>query len=173
MKIQKDLYPIYISIAVVSLGIGIVMPLIPLIIRESGASTFMVGLAATLMGLSFAISSFPIGKRIDNAGSKKIIISGLVIYGLSLLALPHFNNIIAFCVIRMIEGIGWAAVWMGAETLINQISVPENRARNMGYYGLAVAIGMAGGPIMGMYLSHTSIFLPFYFCFYLRPMHSK
>ena len=167
MEIQKELYILYISIAVASLGIGIVIPLIPILIKGSGASTFEVGLAATLMALSFALSSFPIGKIIDKIGAKKILISGLVIYSLSIVAFPYFNNITMFSVIRIIEGIGWAAVWMGAETLVNQISAPENRARNMGYYGLSVAIGMAAGPIIGVYFFQTSIFLPFYLGFIL------
>lgn len=165
MKIQRELYILYISIAVASLGIGIVVPLIPLIIKESGASTFMVGLAATLMALSFALASFPIGRIIDKIGTKKILIFGLIIYSIPILAFPYFNNIIMFSILRIIEGIGWAAVWMSTETSVNQISAPENRARNMGYYGSSVAIGMAAGPIIGMYLIQTSIFLPFYFCF--------
>ena len=165
MKIQRELYILYLSIAVASLGIGIVVPLIPLIIKESGASTFMVGLAATLMALSFALASFPIGRIIDKIGTKKILIFGLIIYSIPILAFPYFNNIIMFSILRIIEGIGWAAVWMSTETSVNQISAPENRARNMGYYGSSVAIGMAVGPIIGMYLIQTSIFLPFYFCF--------
>jgi len=43
----------------------------------------------------------------------------------------------------MVEGAGGAAVWVGTETMINLLSNPDNRPRNLGFYATFVGAAFA------------------------------
>ncbi|MCF0223908.1 MAG: MFS transporter [Fibrobacter sp.] len=159
---------LFSAITVASLGIGLVIPIIPVLVKDAGAGqNLFVGLSATIMALSFSLSSIPLGKWIDKTNSKNSILLGLVIYGLSMAFFPLFNDVLPFFIIRTIEGIGWAGIWIGTETTINQMSSEKNRGQNMGIYGFCISLGMACGPVMGTYLLEYGIFYPFLICSFL------
>ena len=163
-----NLFALYFAIGVASLGIGVVLPIIPMIIKgESGSENLYMGLSATIMALSFSLSSFPIGKWIDKTCPKNAILFGLAIYCAAMSLFPYFHNITAFLAIRALEGVGWGAIWMGAETQINLMSDTNERGRNMGIYGLCVSLGMAGGPLIGTFLLDYGIAKPFFACIFL------
>lgn len=163
---RMTLLSIFFAIGIASLGIGIVIPIIPSLIKNvSEGHNLYMGLSATIMALTFSLASFPIGIWIDKTCSKNAIIFGLIVYGLSMLMFPLFNSLSSFLIIRGIEGIGWGGIWMGTETLINQLSPPKERGRNMGIYGFSIALGMGGGPMIGAWFTKFGIVYPFAICF--------
>ncbi len=163
IKLQRDLLSIYVALFISSLGFGIVIPLIPLLVEKTGANSFDIGLIATTMAVSFTFSSIPIGRAIDKIGSRLIITLGLILYGSTMLVLPMLTDLKSFFILRVIEGIGSAAIWIGVETYINLISNKNERSKNMGYYGMSVGLGLFGGPMVGMSFSQQHLFIPFLF----------
>lgn len=162
---KMSLITIFAAITIASLGIGIVLPIIPMLIKDaSGSQNIFIGLSATIMSLSFSLSSFPLGRWIDKTSPKNSMILGLIVYGFAVFLFPWFHGVTAFLIIRAIEGIGWGGIWMGTETLINQLSSPSNRGRNMGIYGFCISVGMAGGPMIGTFLLDYGIIWPFLIC---------
>ncbi|GAW31620.1 MFS transporter [Carboxydocella sp. JDF658] len=149
-NIQKQLLTLYLCIAVGGIGMGVVIPLIPLTLRDQGISTTTIGLIATTMSVSGALFAVPIGKLVDKFGSKVVLLTGLAIYGVCMLIFPFAKTIISYYIIRAIEGIGWAAIWVGTETIINLLSSPEDRIRNLGLYGVFTGLGIGVGPLLGM-----------------------
>jgi MFS family permease len=117
------------------------------------------------MFAAFTLASFPLGALIDKVGSKPILISGLVVYGASILLFALIRDIRLFFLVRALEGVGGAAVSVATETMINQLSGPNERAQRMSYYGLAVGIGWALGPIVGTSLFGVYPWLPFVACY--------
>jgi MFS family permease len=157
----KAFWAIYISVGVSYLGVGLVAPLISIVLSERGADTFVVGLVGTTMFAAFTVASFPIGKATDRIGPKPILIAGLVVYGVSILLFAFIQDIVLFFVVRAIEGIGAAAISVATETMISQLSAPDERARRMSYYALSVGMGWAAGPILGTVMFNLRPGAPF------------
>ncbi len=162
MSREKAFLAIYISVAISYLGVGLVAPLISIVLAEHGANSVIVGLVGTTMFAAFTLASYPIGAWIDRIGAKPVLIGGLVVYGVSLLLFAFINSIALFFVMRFIEGIGAAAISVGTETMIGQLSRPHERARRMSFYALSVGAGWALGPMAGALLFQVHPGLPFY-----------
>jgi len=156
---------IYLSVAISYLGVGLVAPLIAIVLAEHGATSFIVGLVGTTTFASFTLSSFPIGRAIDKVGAKPILITGLVLYGFSILLFALIGSVGLFFTVRAIEGVGAAAISVATETLIGKLSRPDERARRMSYYALSVGVGWVAGPLTGGLLFKVRPHLPFYLCF--------
>ncbi|HET9531447.1 MAG TPA: MFS transporter, partial [Blastocatellia bacterium] len=157
----KAFWAIYTSVAVSYLGVGLVAPLIALVLKDHGADSFIVGLVGTTMFAAFTLASFPIGKTTDRIGPKPVLISGLIVYGVSILLFAFIEDIALFFIVRAVEGVGAAAISVATETMISQLSEPYERARRMSYYALSVGLGWAAGPMTGTLLYALQPSAPF------------
>jgi MFS family permease len=156
---------IYLSIGLSYVGVGLVAPLISIVLAEHGENSFVVGLIGTTMFTAFTAATFPIGAATDRLGPKRVLISGLVIYGSAIFLFAFIRVTWLFFAVRAIEGVGAAAISVATETMIGLLSEPNERARRMSYYALSVGIGWAAGPIAGTLLFGLSPRLPFFGCF--------
>ncbi|HWO01995.1 MAG TPA: MFS transporter, partial [Blastocatellia bacterium] len=84
MPNAKEFWAIYLSIAISYLGVGLVAPLIAIVLSEHGENSFMIGLTGTTMFAAFTVASFPIGATTDRLGPKRVLVGGLVVYGVSI-----------------------------------------------------------------------------------------
>jgi MFS family permease len=164
---SRSFTAIYTSVAIGYLGVGLVAPLIAIVLSSRGADSFVVGLVGTTMFAAFTVASFPIGAATDRFGPRLVLISGLVVYGTSVLLFALIQSTGLFFAVRASEGIGGAAISIATETMISQMSGPGERARRMSYYALAVGVGWAAGPIAGTALYASRPELPFFACFVL------
>ncbi len=161
---QVNLWIVLLNIGIAALGIGFVYPLIPLLLSKADISPSFIGLTGTLMALAGALAALPAGRLIDRLGSKKVMAAGLGLYAVSMLMFPFFNSWPAFAVLRMLEGAAGAAIWVSTETMINLLSNPANRARNLGFYTTFVGAGFGLGPLFGSFLVRYSVFYAFWAC---------
>jgi MFS family permease len=160
----KEFLAVYLSVAISYLGVGLVAPLIAIVLSKHGENSFMVGLTGTAMFAAFTLASFPVGAATDRVGPKRILVGGLVIYGVSILLFALIKVTWLFFVVRAVEGVGGAAISVAAETMVNKLSAPDERARRMSHYGLSVGIGWAVGPLAGTLLYEVRPELPFVAC---------
>lgn len=144
-----------------------VAPLIPLVIRDVGASAATIGQIASVYFLSFTIFTPFLGRIVDRIRAKKVIITGLTIYAFSVISMVFSPASFYFYLIRIFQGLGTACLFTPTESAINVLSSPEKRGSNMGLYGLVFAVGFALGPGLGTYLFTLNRCLPFIFGFIL------
>lgn len=167
MSDSKSFFAIYLSVALSYLGVGLVAPLIAIVLAEHGENSFIVGLIGTTMFGAFTVASFPVGALIDRIGPKPVLVVGLVVYGAAILLFAFITTTGLFFAVRAIEGVGAAAISVATETMISQLSKPDERARRMSYYALSVGIGWATGPLAGSLLFGIQPRVPFILCFAL------
>jgi MFS family permease len=162
-NLDQGLLPILLTVLLLAFGMSFVAPLIPLIIRDAGASAATIGQIAAVYFLSFTVFTPLMGKVVDKVGSKKIIVSGLLMYAVSVLSMIFASTSWHFYGIRIFQGIGTACLFAPTESAINVLSSPERRSSNMGLYGVVFAIGFAVGPGIGTYLFAFNRSFPFLF----------
>jgi len=167
MSDSKAFSAIYLSIGLSYLGVGLVAPLIPILLAGHGENSFIVGLIGTTMFTAFTLASFPVGAATDRLGPKPVLVAGLIVYGAAILFFAFIEVTWLFFAMRAIEGVGASAISVATETMINRLSKPEERARRMSYYALAIGIGWAAGPLTGALLYGIRPEVPFIGCFVL------
>lgn len=158
---------IYLSIGLSYLGVGLVAPLIPILLAGHGENSLIVGLIGSTMFTAFTLASFPVGAATDRIGPKPMLIAGLTVYGTAILLFAFIKVTWLFFAVRAVEGVGASAISVATETMINRLSRPDERARRMSYYALAVGVGWAAGPLAGALLYGIRPEVPFIGCFVL------
>jgi DHA1 family tetracycline resistance protein-like MFS transporter len=157
---------ILITLFIDILGIGIVIPVLPELIKEfSGGNAALAGKYYGWIGASYALMQFffaPIlGALSDRFGRRPVILLSLLGLGLDYIILGFANNLVWLFTGRIIAGT-MGASFTAANAYIADISTPENRAQNFGFVGVAFGLGFIFGPVLGGILGGINLRLPFF-----------
>jgi MFS family permease len=125
---------------------------LPIYIEKIGGSESEIGLILGVFTISAVLLRPFIGKEVDRRGRKIILISGIVIFFISMLLYDHTKNVTSLLLLRVLHGIGWGAATTAATTLIADIAPPKRRGEAMGVFGMASNVAMAIGPALSMIL---------------------
>ena len=164
------------------LGIGIIIPVLPELIKGFVESDpeIVAGKSADELrsivdstagwyigwiGASYALMQFlfaPIlGALSDRYGRRPIILGSLFVLGVDFLVMGFAPNIGWLFVGRILAGI-MGGSFSAANAYIADISTPENRAKNFGLVGMMFGLGFIFGPALGGLLGGIHIKLPFF-----------
>ncbi len=134
---------------VVMLGIGIVIPLLPLYAQNMGASATEIGLIFSSFALARAISNPFAGAVADRMNMKPLMLTGIFAY-----TLLSFTYVIAsrpfhLVLIRAFHGMASAFVIPLAFTYAANISRKGEEGLFMGTINMGLLFGMGAGPLIG------------------------
>lgn len=133
-------------------AIGVALPVIG---RDLNASAVQLGLIQTVMVLGTASILLPAGRFADIHGRKRIFIIGVIIMGISTLALGLTGSIRLFLVLRFVQGAGSALILSTSIAILTAVYPPERRGRAMGVIVAMVYIGLSLGPsLSGFIIGH-------------------
>jgi len=133
--------------------IGMLIPIVPLFIEGPlGLGEFGIGLTIAVFAVSAIIARPVLGRLADRYGRRVLLVVGASVAGLAGIASSQVTEFWQLLVMRGIMGIGEAAVFVGAATLIADLSPRERRAEGASYFSVAVFGGIGIGPIFGEFL---------------------
>jgi EmrB/QacA subfamily drug resistance transporter len=136
---------------------------LPAMQKEYAIGAVALGWIATSYLLATAVFLVPLGRLADIYGHKKYFLWGLVIFTLSCLATVWAGSLTAILVLRVIQGIGSAAVVTSSMAILTAVFPPQRRGKAIGIYVSAVYIGLSLGPFVGgiltQHLGWRSIFI--------------
>jgi MFS transporter, DHA1 family, multidrug resistance protein len=141
-----------LSVFTAMLGLGIIIPIMPLYARgESiGASGFWLG--AIFAGFSIARSaSMPlVGRQSDRTGIRKgFIATGLLLYACSSLGYVYAFDVWSLLAVRVAQGICSAMIVPIAMAYVGEICPVNREGRYMGMFTVALLLGFSVGPLLG------------------------
>jgi MFS family permease len=158
---------VYIGVLAITLGTGIVMPVIPLYARSLGASYMEVGLLGTSYSLIYVMLAVPSGWLSDRIGRKVIIAISASLCVLAAVLYLSASNIASLLLIRVIEGGAWCSFWPALEALVTEVSGELSAGKAMGIcsasYGVGSLIGSVLGGFVMVFFGFQAAFL-LYFC---------
>lgn len=133
--------------------IGMLIPIVPLFIEGPlGLGEFGIGLTIAVFAVSAIIARPMLGRLADRYGRRVLLVGGASIAGLAGIASSQVTEFWQLLVMRGIMGVGEAAVFVGAATLIADLSPRDRRAEGASYFSVAVFGGIGIGPIFGEFL---------------------
>ncbi|MEK4452415.1 MULTISPECIES: MFS transporter [Paenibacillus] len=126
---------------------GLLLPILSILLEQKGVSSSLNGLnAAALYIGSFGMTL--IAERVLGAvGFKKLIAGGISLVLVSLLMFPFFTGIKVWFVLRLLVGVGDAAINYGAQLWVLLMTPAEHRGRNLSLYGMSYGLGFSLGPL--------------------------
>ncbi len=131
------------------LGAGAVLPLLPLYLKNQGASSGMVGLTMSAFFLAGLATQFPAGRLTDRIGRRPVLIGGLLTYAIASAALILPINAWGFFALRFVQGGAAGAVEVASLALVAANIPIERRGRAVSRIFSAQLGGTAIGPIFG------------------------
>jgi MFS transporter, DHA1 family, tetracycline resistance protein len=165
---KNPLYIVLFTVFVDLLGFGILIPILPVLFTSDNSSNFF-GIGGTdnkvsLIYYGLVLGIFPLaeffstpvfGQLSDKFGRKKILLFALststICYILCAVSIM-IRSLPLLILARFMGGItgGYVAV---AQSVIADISKPDQRSKNFGYIGAAFGLGLIFGPFFGGQLS--------------------
>ena len=147
------------------LGIGLIVPVLPLLVGEfvSGRDeqALWFGLMTTVFGLMQFIFMPMLGALSDRVGRRPVLMVSMAGMGINFLATAWAPSLAWLFIGRVIGGMSSASMSV-ASAYASDISTKENRAASFGKVGAAFGLGFICGPMLGGLLGSVNLHLPFY-----------
>lgn len=155
-----------ITVFIDSIGIGILIPVIPELIRELAGVD--VSRAAVLGGLITALfaavqffSSPVLGSLSDAVGRRPVILLSLLAFGLNYILMGLAPSLAWLFVAQAFAGL-FGATHSAAAAYISDITEPHKRAGPYGMLGAAFGLGFMVGPVLSALVSDWGTRVPFF-----------
>lgn len=127
---------------------GMLLPLLAIILEQSGVSSSVNGLHATGLYLGILIASPFMEKPLQKFGYKPMILIGGMLMFIAIALFPIWQTIWLWFVLRLLVGIGDQMVSFSAQTWITSTTPVNKRGKTIAIYGLFFSLGFAFGPLM-------------------------
>jgi len=147
------------------LGIGIALPVLPMLVGEYTASrelqTYWYGALVVVYGLMQFFCAPLLGALSDRFGRRPLLLWSLLGLGLHFLLLALAPSLAVMFVARVVGGAAGASFSV-SNAYASDVSTTEQRAKSFGLIGAAFGIGFIFGPVIGGLLGSVNLHLPFY-----------
>jgi len=146
----KKIFPI-LALCVFSstLGIGIVSPLLPLYIRDLGATEIWLGIIVAAYFTSNSIAVPIAGRLSDRKGRKLFLTIGLLAYSIISLGYLWASDVSQLALVRLFHGVAGAITIPIALAYLGDLSPEGEEGKWMGYANAAFFSGFGFGPLLG------------------------
>lgn len=143
---------IFVTILLDAIGIGIVIPILPEVIRRFGNNEVFVssyyGYFISVYAFMLFIASPLLGYLSDRFGRRPVLLIALCGAGFDYLLMAFAPNLFILFIGRIISGLTGASMTV-ASSYIADVSDDSNRTSNFGMIGAAFGVGFVIGPALG------------------------
>jgi len=135
-------------------GLGTLLTTLPKYVKNDlGGNGFSVGLSIGIFSIAAAILRPWAGQLGDRKGRRILVVGGCLIVAASVAAYDLADNLPLLIGLRVISGIGEAAVFVGAATAVQDLAPAHRRGEAASYFSVALYAGLALGPPLGEYVA--------------------
>ncbi len=131
---------------------AMIFPLIPLFVRDLGATGSIIGLTVGSFNLLSMFLAIPIGGLVDRFGTKTMLLIGVlfnVLYSLLLWLADSFWSLI---VAQMSGGLGFLLLIVSSQAYVTHLPDSRSREKSFGYLSFTAAVGQTIGPFLGGFI---------------------
>lgn len=139
---NKQFQNIAISHFNTTLGMCLLVPILPVFLQNSGFAETQIGIIMGATAMSALIIRPWIGFQVDSKGSRPVILIGQLLLIVSTLGYWWASSFLAFFVLRLLYGIGQAFYGTGAVTFASSIGSGESNSNAIAMYTLTTMFGL-------------------------------
>jgi MFS family permease len=132
------------------MAIGMLIPVVPQYVKGPlGGGNVGVGVAVGSLFVGAVLLRPYAGRVGDRLGRRVLIIGGALIVAASTAFYGAVDALPFLVAIRVVTGVGEAAFFVGAATMITDLAPEHRRGEALSYWSVAVYGGLAFGPALG------------------------
>jgi DHA1 family multidrug resistance protein-like MFS transporter len=159
---RRNIFILSLTLAVIMLGFGMIIPVFPFYIESMGASGRELGLLTSISPFMQLFMAPVWGAVSDRTGRRPVLVMGVLGYGISMLLFGLATELWMLFVARAVGGVLSAATLPSTYAYIGDSTSEEDRGSGIGILGAAVGLGMILGPGLGGWLAAGSLSTPFF-----------
>lgn len=126
---------------------GLLLPVLSILLEQKGVTSSINGLNAAALYIGSFGMTLVAERTLGAIGFKKLIAAGLSLVFVSLLLFPLLPGVKAWFLLRLLVGIGDAAINYAAQLWVLLMTPSEHRGRNISLYGMSYGLGFSLGPL--------------------------
>ena len=136
------------AITVFGFAFGMTYPLLSLILESRGVSSDMIGINSAMMPLGILVFSSVIPVAAKRFGPRRVAIYAAIASGLLILSYKVFDNLTAWFVIRLLQGMSISTLFVLSEAWIVGSAGDKNRGKIVAIYSSVLSASFGGGPLL-------------------------
>lgn len=158
---RRALAILFLTLFLLMLGVGIIIPNIAYQAQALRASAFQISLLFTLYSLMQFLCAPFWGRFSDRAGRKPVLLLGLFGNAVGLALYGVSSTLPMLYAARALSGLMSSAALPSAMAYVADVTDDKSRGKGMGYLGAAMGLGFIFGPALGGILSRFGHGVPF------------
>jgi MFS transporter, DHA1 family, multidrug resistance protein len=143
------MYMLYVIVFTVELGLGIVSPLLPEIMREFSLAAWQTGLMITVYGLARLATDLPLGLLLDRVDRALVLGAGALLIVLGAMGCALAQSFELLLAARLLMGVGTALCLVTALFSVSRAAHSRSRGRSIGIYQATMLAGFTISPAIG------------------------
>ncbi|MDP4208584.1 MAG: MFS transporter [Bacteroidota bacterium] len=142
----------------------LLMPTLPFyLVDQFHAGKSLVGIVVSCYVIAALLIRPFSGYLVDSFSRKQVYLLSFLFFVAFYFGYLAAGSILFLAILRFLHGLTWGVITTAGNTLAIDVMPAEKRGRGIGFYGLALNISMAIGPVAGIFLfEHYSFILIFY-----------
>ena len=125
-----------------TLGMCLLVPILPVFLQNSGFSETQIGIIMGATAMSALVIRPWIGLQVDSKGSRPVILLGQILLVISTIGYWWATSFLAFFALRLLYGIGQAFYGTGAVTFASSIGKGDSNSNSIAMYTLTTMFGL-------------------------------
>lgn len=128
---------------------GLLAPTFSLYAANLGASVVLIGLLASVAGLTATFSAVPLGLLSDRLGRRPLLLVGMLAWALAMLTFALAPNAYALLPGKILTGVAMILTFAIGTALLGDLTEGPARGYAFGLYATAMGLGFAVGAMLG------------------------
>lgn len=155
ISIEKVFPILALSVFTALIGMGVIIPLIPIYVEQMGVTGIWIGvLFAVYSGTRVLMAPF-IGRLSDRRGRKPLLMAGLILVVVASLGYIWANTLWILVLVRVVHGAAGGMIFPIAMSYVGDLSPEGKEGTWMGYFSATVFIALGVGPLLGGVLTEN------------------
>lgn len=151
--LRRCLVPLYFPVAAMMLGVGILLPVLPLYLKDEGVSLSLVGLIIAGAGLGSAMVGLPAAAVAERFGNDRMMLMGIVISAATILVFPLTSVAVVLLGLRVVGGFGVGSMGQSRNLFIARNVEAQYRGRVSSFMGGTHRLTFVIGPVLGGFIA--------------------
>ena len=147
--------PVYLPTVSGTLGIGMLVPVLPLYLRASGLSFSDVGVVLGAAGVGAMLGGIPSGGMMARHDERVLLVCSLAAMAASSAVFGLTTAVVAMVALRVMYGVGGMGLRLSCQTYVADRVESGARGRALSLVGGSFRLSFLIGPLLGGYLADT------------------
>lgn len=148
-RIARLIVPLYLPSFLVATGTGMLIPVLPLYLRDVGLSYTLVTTALAAAGLGALMAQLPVGVAVSRYGVLPVMVAAIALIAVAVALLGVTAVTLALIGLRVVAGIGSTAWLLSRHSFIATAIPVAIRGRVSSAFGGVSRAGLLVGPVLG------------------------